>query len=205
MNGVVNVPVTDPTLTNGFGFVVSYIPDSRYKPHRAEFGERAYFFRVGDDCGVLPHELLRQLFYPRPVMRMGARVQSHCTGFDVSLKVMIVNKGTSSAHDLFVVAKWELPWDPAPSPGGSTTYAWDHSVLDGQQQFESKRPLHPTAQSMMLAIRSRMSVGEYTLGVRLKITIYSRDSEPQHFEIAIPLEKLLRGCELDLPSTDTLD
>lgn len=61
---VMNVEYASYVGPNDYGFVVCLIPQSNHKPHRAEFADKQYYFRAGDD--FLPAEpgLLRTLFYP---------------------------------------------------------------------------------------------------------------------------------------------
>ena len=48
----------------GFGFVACYVPESKFKPHRAEAAERNYYIRAGDSFHVASVSLLRNLFFP---------------------------------------------------------------------------------------------------------------------------------------------
>ena len=46
------------------GFVVCLVPESRYKPHRAESAGRNYYIRAGDSFHIPSVSLLRNLFFP---------------------------------------------------------------------------------------------------------------------------------------------
>jgi hypothetical protein len=48
------------------GFVVCYVPESDYKPHRAETaGSKRWVMRIGDSFVDVPPPVLRSLFYPQ--------------------------------------------------------------------------------------------------------------------------------------------
>jgi hypothetical protein len=47
------------------GYVVCYVPEGTAKPYRAEFADAKYFTRNGDSNTVMPHAVLRSMFYPQ--------------------------------------------------------------------------------------------------------------------------------------------
>jgi Putative DNA-binding domain len=53
----------DPS-NGGKGFVVCYIPESDYKPHRAETANRRWMMRIGSNFVDVPPPVLRSLFFP---------------------------------------------------------------------------------------------------------------------------------------------
>ena len=98
---------------DGRGFVVSFIPLSTHKPHRAEWSKepRQYYFRAGDDFLVADPAMLRMLFYPRYdhiiyiniTLTFGMKQLSHGVGQGyLALEAFITNAGNASAYEPFV-------------------------------------------------------------------------------------------------------
>jgi hypothetical protein len=56
------------------GFVVCFIPESPFRPHRSEQSERRFYLRVGDEAKECSVSILRQLFYPRWNPRLSVRL-----------------------------------------------------------------------------------------------------------------------------------
>src|ERR1035437_1978965 len=107
VSGVLNLAVKEPGKE--YGCVVSYVPNSPYKPHRAEYAGQCYFTRVDDGCGVLAHETLRHCFFPKvsPQLQitlfptysvtseMDETIQDKISG-DVTFRVEISNVGNGT-------------------------------------------------------------------------------------------------------------
>ena len=50
---------------DGSGFVVCLIPEGENKPYREAIDPaKQYYQRIGDSFAVIPHAMLRSLFYP---------------------------------------------------------------------------------------------------------------------------------------------
>ncbi len=113
--------------SNGQGFVVCYVPESRHKPHRAEEANRQYYYRAGDDFLAAEPGLLRVLFYPQvqPHLELEVKLSHHPRlknildryettqqrgDYDVlkgsssiiSCVVSLHNTGTATAKDVYV-------------------------------------------------------------------------------------------------------
>ena len=65
------------SVSPGKGFVVCYIPESDYKPHRAEMASRRWMMRIGSNFVDVPPPVLRSLFFPqrRSYMYMRAAIE----------------------------------------------------------------------------------------------------------------------------------
>jgi len=152
---------------SGEGFVVCLIPESAHKPHRAEFADKNYYYRAGDDFLIAEPGLLRTLFYPRnqPRLMAGAVLKSEGTvlmvdgaiTFDLVIKIIILNIGNYSATNVCVVVEH----DKADEPESVAGAAWDFIGLRperplgrfGQMSlhtiaFASERPLPPGFNSL---------------------------------------------------------
>lgn len=104
---------------SGPGFVVSYIPESDIKPHRAELMPgNPYLMRIGDSFKPISVSVLRSLFFPRTNSRLEVEVSSRWnpwahdenapnrnppTEIEIKHRLVIRNTGTASAKDVFVL------------------------------------------------------------------------------------------------------
>lgn len=111
---VMGIEYQSYTNGSGEGFVVCLIPKSNYKPHRAEFADKQYYFRAGDD--FLPAEpgLLRTLFYPQsnPYLWVEVDLYYQLNPEDLALEYKknpnsldfnkIINNTSSMSFDVFL-------------------------------------------------------------------------------------------------------
>jgi hypothetical protein len=72
---VMGVELQSYTDASGSGFIVCFIPESSFKPHRAEFSNKQYFYRASDDFLPADPSLLRILFYPKSNARLDIEVR----------------------------------------------------------------------------------------------------------------------------------
>ncbi len=148
---------------SGEGFVVCLIPESNYKPHRAEFADKHYYFRAGDDFLIAEPGFLRTLFYPRnnpylwlevvlsfqlrPV-DLAEEYMKNPNGFaynkiinspsSMSINVTLHNDGSATAKDVFIIfqANNNLNFHPG------TDWALRPNPR-GQAAFQAMWPIHP--------------------------------------------------------------
>lgn len=101
------------------GFVVCYIPESAFSPHRSLLIERDYFMRSGDSNRSIPTALLRRMFYPQLtpwlVPTVSAKlVKAEPTGeasalherdglLHLEIEVSVINRGNASAQDACIM------------------------------------------------------------------------------------------------------
>jgi hypothetical protein len=96
---------------NNDGFVVAFVPQSGHKPHRAEWANKQYYYRAGDDFLVAEPSILRLLFYPRYSPQFDISIivtykierRTHETVCTLLATMEIVNSGTSSAYDTCIL------------------------------------------------------------------------------------------------------
>lgn len=139
---------------SGAGFVVCLIPESPFKPHRAEhLTNKPYYIRAGDDFVIPSPALLRHLFYPhtyshlwvevavtvKPQTKLNTKGLPMPDGADISYDVRIHNSGTATAQDVYVVFQSEIR-------GNDYRSGKDWIVTanpQGQSALMGRRPLHP--------------------------------------------------------------
>lgn len=108
---------------DGGGFVVCLVPEGNHKPYRATLAEdKQYYQRIGDNSVVIPHSLLRSLFYPTtsPLLEVNIWVMTppeNQPKNHVKFHIRIVNRGTATAREL--TASWDgyskIPMSCSPS------------------------------------------------------------------------------------------
>jgi len=114
---------TDPPVTgveyqshadpNNQGFVVAFVPQSGHKPHRAEWSDKHYYYRAGDDFLVAEPSLLRLLFYPRytPQFDLQATISHKIDRRQrpvlstLHARLEIRNSGNASAHETCIIVE----------------------------------------------------------------------------------------------------
>lgn len=113
------------------GFVICLVPQSGHKPHRAEWADKHYYYRAGDDFLVAEPGLLRILFYPRasPRLRIEVNLRYELHPRDLAdeyrdnpafpardhlinkgysiirLNARLHNDGTATAKDVYIVVQ----------------------------------------------------------------------------------------------------
>jgi hypothetical protein len=135
---------------NGRGFVVCYIPESPFKPHRSEDSKvKSWHMRVGDSFIVIPPSILRSLFYPQRVSHLSIELKHkvinqplkpHGQGyFRANFEPICFSMGPATATGIHVVIpkltgmKLEAPPSFKPNPAGGTfTYTLPDPIHPGQ-------------------------------------------------------------------------
>ena len=143
--GVQIEAVPDPA-ENGRGFVVCYVPESDYKPHRSEAAGKRWVMRVGDSFVDVPPAVLRSLFFPqrrsylflraapRTELSLGAgRVYRAKTTFEFRL----YNEGPATADDLVLLFK------AVPGVKFTTPSSWKNVNTVVGWRLLYPEPIHP--------------------------------------------------------------
>ena len=203
---VLNVEVESyPDLSaSGAGFVVCLIPESPFKPHRAEhLTNKPYYIRAGDDFVPPSPALLRHLFFPHTYSQLWIEVAVTVkaegaldsqgyqapNGAAISYDVRIHNLGTATARDVYVVLQTGIrgeyrigdEWIRTANP-------------QGQYALVGRLPLHPGTVSQLLVLTQRASLTAYPshgklhpqfanvpcfVDATLRFLMYAHDREPQ--------------------------
>jgi hypothetical protein len=179
--------------------VACLIPDSPFKPHRAEYIEgRPFFVRAGDNSAPAGVALLRALFYPATNSLINLEVgvswrvddrQAHdLMGKEsgvIQVHGGVQNVGTSTARDVFITLQ-EFPPGMKLKPADG----WSSSTHLEGQALAYTRPFHPgvivPAFTFDLAAKfhARHGGGISHLpdvqAIKLIFGVYAADREPQH-------------------------
>jgi hypothetical protein len=148
---VMNVEYQPYADASAQGFLICLIPESSHKPHRAEFADKQYYYRAGDD--FLPAEpgLLRILFYPRTSPRLEVElifsyeistIQGTTVVAKIHVSYLLHNTGTATAKDVFTIIQHNQGASISPRFNSN----WRPiSIPSGKMAYECKSPIHPGA------------------------------------------------------------
>jgi hypothetical protein len=193
--GVRVEPIGDPA---GGGFVVCFIPESRNKPHRAEFfTHKPYYMRAGDDFVVMPTVVLRSMFFPQVNPRYS--VQIECRGRNlqnpkiatVDFVVTIMNVSNATAGEPFVVFQID-PW-------GNTSQTSEHDAgwrlvhVKNGVAFRGSGSIHPGA--FAPSIRMSFPIGGLDLSGQIVVDcgIYSLNAKARRFRAVFDRAQVFAG------------
>jgi hypothetical protein len=174
------------------GYVVCMIPESASKPHRAEFAGKRFFLRIGstsNDCSV---SLLRQLFYPKKIIRLeaimvikpvpknmsftkvvdGLPVQPRCT-----IDVSIANNGYYSIQEVRASASSETHWLATYSRHGN---GYEITQFDLLRELGTIHPICINTFHFLAASQNESFPQE------IKIRVFSRDTLPFFADVKCP-------------------
>lgn len=155
------------------GFVICFIPESPFRPHRAEHAGRQYFIRAGDDFVTPSVSLLRNLFYPQsrcllvPTFRVnhenrGGAVECVINGY-------LQNKGSATAFDTFVTTHCDPNGVAYSLVGGE---GWETGPYVPYRS-RATRPIHPGVSTRFLAAGYSPNDAP-----TLRMHIFAKDAEP---------------------------
>jgi hypothetical protein len=163
---------------DGPGFVVCFVPESADRPHRAEYCQRQFFIRAGDDFCIPSVSLLRILFYPHSRSRVTPYLRIKTPLNDPRFKAIVgfwvENTGTATATDVFVQIDYDPKFSPVTRPSPEVL------VLDESSNpcFRSlKRPLHPGIRARVLDLRFANGT-DFHDGFRCSVSLFSGNAEP---------------------------
>jgi hypothetical protein len=207
LTGAQAVPVIDPS-EGGKGFVVCYIPQGEFVPYRAEHCQRHYFIRVGDDSIIPNRVMLRRLFYPQSlaklkmsvVMRLNRITRGETILIDMDYAVYLMNDGTASARDVFMIATDNVPY---PSNGAGLVQAdnWKRiSIGRNKTSFQANLPIHP---KLITCVASSFHWNTHNHHIRgnqvfpnfdpfwMQFHVYSHDTDYRSFRVEFVQEDFL--------------
>lgn len=175
---------------DGSGFVVCLIPEGDHKPYRAGIDPaKQYYQRIGDNFVVIPHSLLRSLFYPRfaPLLCICMWPTYAPTNEPVErlqFFARIENHGSASAKEAYVTCQglgddcfhWGAAWEPRRGFAGHSTGMKCLHTLHPKEVVEiGTIGVPPTGTE-----GGRPSI---TGGLKCKFTVFLADNAPQTISV----------------------
>lgn len=188
--GVRVEPIPDPANSRE-GFVICLIPESRAKPHRAEYcAGKPYYIRAGDNFVMPSPALLRNLFYPHIRSHLWVEVAvtyKRLTDVDADVRVelRLHNAGPATAREILVVVQSdEMPGLPGAQDG------W--ALMPNAQGFgiHAFQPLHPGSVTRVFVWVRRVTLPSVP-GFVMRCLIYAADREPEVATVAFDTNEIL--------------
>jgi len=189
---------------NGQGFVVCYIPESDYKPHRCETSGKRWVMRVGDSFVDIPVPVLRSLFFPQRRSYLSLRAtpktynNSHPTGNTASSTVFsffLHNEGPATANDLVIIFK-EIEGVKYSAPTGhyaKTPMGW---------RLRYPEPVHPGTMIKICDAGISFKTYPHGSGIRVEPTemtfgvqLFATDQVPQLCKLYFTAQEVLQELE----------
>jgi hypothetical protein len=178
----------------GKGFVVCFVPESSFKPHRAEQdGKKQFYLRAGDDFVVMPVPVLRSMFFPRtkPNLRVEVRfVDRNDEHSNITWIFRVHNNGTATARDvcLWIRARNRIG---APIVGsglriGATDPKLGHAIA-------CSNPIHPGTWEEFGNVAETsppQPLQDYRESFRFRM--FASDHEPQAAEVSFTHQDLVK-------------
>ena len=171
------------------GFVVCFIPASRFAPHQSMWPQRQFYMRCQDGSHECGYTELKRLFQPAlgPVYATTAIATAYSLtsgddGFGAAITVQIKNVGTATANDLLITID-----------GGGSLHENEIWKTQAYNAVASNRSVHPERVTSLRVTGFNLLGGrEYPkdFAVQFKLKIYSRDTKPFEFDFHLPWEEL---------------
>jgi hypothetical protein len=188
------------------GFVVCHVPDSPYKPHRAETkGCKQYFIRAGDSFYPATVAQLRALFYPQVRAVAQFEVWLMATPYELSndnmttydVLVRIRNAGNGTARDGFLIVETNAGPDRMVDFQEAGNWSLKSRDTD-ERHFAAKVPIHPSSIFEVFRLgwrvqgRSRGGWGLASGGKDfiLQFRFFADNQEPQASKLTVDLSQL---------------
>jgi len=175
------------------GFVVSCVPESEFKPHRAEVAGRNYYIRAGDSFHVPSVSLLRNLFFPEYHSHLWPELKARHNNDTVFIDGYLYNSGIATAKNvvLFVghsadsnwkletLSRWEFVGPPHPN----------HRSGSGMACF---LPIHPGTALPAFRLSRPIKTREFSqiTTVDFEIFMYCENNHPLVSKITFTLNDL---------------
>jgi hypothetical protein len=176
--GVELLAIADP-VEKGNGFVVCYIPESDYKPHRAELASKRWMIRVGDSFVDTPVPFLRNLFFPHRQSYMYLRVgrTSQLQVGQFTYRVRLYNEGPATAKDILIVVK-RVHNLKVVAP-----QSWNHAPQSDGWHVRHPHPLHPGQMVHFFDIQIELTQAQ---DVKFEFQIFALDQPPSSYAVTVP-------------------
>jgi len=191
----VEIEAYPTSSTTADGFVVCYIPESPFKPHRAEHADRQYYIRAGDDFVVPSVSLLRNLFFPHSRCRLVPKLIASCKvengQAQYHVKGVLHNVGSATGFDALVITHYNIK--------GTTCSItnWDTGPTLDPHYSSAKLPIHPGIMTTFFAMICfpQYDSQSYAKGLEFRIQVFARDAEPLEWLFAFTEDEVKTGAE----------
>lgn len=190
----------------GRGFVVCYIPESGYKPHRSEAANKRWLIRAGDSFVDASPPVLRSLFFPQRRSYIFLRCGVHTKIWNgpqnkvetaTTFEFRLYNEGPATAENLL------LHFNPVPNVQFSLTQAWKNITTALGWRLYYPEPVHPgdmvevclaTTTFQLHAPSNKAEI--IPLETEFVVHVFAKDQLPQECRLHFTSELIAGNCQI---------
>lgn len=204
---VEGVDIKEVEFQGGGSVLVCYIPEGANKPYRADYAGKAYYMRIQSNSVIMPHAMLRTMFYPRVSpkfeLTLTASIRHEGNGQHIDCVFNLMNRGTSTADDVIVRVKPRYP-DPKALRSITDTWQFKGPIEMGFDQIfivSSKKAIHPHLPVDEFSFTTvPFAYWDSTKKIAFHLDIYGRNqSEVTKMEVAFSAGMLSTGMPKQFP------
>jgi schlafen family protein len=189
VTGIEVVPIMPGSEKNGF--VVCFLPESPFAPHRAELCvNKPFFIRAGDDFVPAGVSMLRRLFYPQhqnylvpDIVLRNAPRPAVAFGFACRMR----NADMLTAHDVIVKVTHSM------GPAGLKGVGRECEDF-GQDLLKVKQPIHQGIGITFCSFDFNEAMHSIPDQMWIAVKIFGRDTEPLEWKFEISREDILSNA-----------
>ena len=182
------------------GFVVCYIPQSAFPPHRSLWAEREYYFRSQDGNRPIPTAVLRRMFYPQTfpvIIPIGKALITLADDgwYHLQMSVDLQNRGLASAEDIAIQF---MPVDQQCQTSYDSN-RWRLEVRQNEFYFQSQTTIHPDDTLPWLG-NCTNDIRDWTDPNRLlvfKFRVFARNTPAFSYTLSFTAAEL--AAQIDIP------
>lgn len=190
VQGIEILPVAAPEKKEGF--VVCFVPEGQFKPHRAELSQKRFYIRAGDNFIVPSVALLRNLFYPtaaaflRPIVRTRQAKDAN-----IEVKFSIGNTGTATADDVFLILEHPPKYNFLPTMGDNVRKP---VALHAKIPLSLKNSINPGLSETIIGLQLTLAHGwEIEDVIVFRAQVFCRDAIPRKWSCALSYHDLIKN------------
>lgn len=167
------------------GFVVCFIPESPFKPYRADAAGRNYYIRAGDSFQVPSVSLLKRLFYPEFHAFLWPELRAKKEESKIIVEGYIHNSGVGTAKNVVIAMETDSNLGDFSMVDNSWNVV-DHNAVENKNQsaaFSLINPIHPGIVNHFFHFTiSQADINKacnnYSKPFIFKFIFYSEDNKP---------------------------
>lgn len=186
----------DPTK----GFLVCLIPESDFKPHRAEMHGKRWMMRIGGSFVDVPPAVLRSLFFPRRQSYIWMEITPHLESAEgvreghnrISFRISLMNEGPATATQVNLVTLSRLGRQHGESLGDF----WIRGGINGIDRWRYQEPFHVGDKIVMGSVTLDVPyplIGAAAASPTFSFRLMALDQSPQRLTINFS-ERDLETC-----------
>jgi len=157
------------------------VPESKFKPHRAEAADRNYYIRAGDSFHVPSVSLLRSLFFPEYYSHLWPELSPSYDNGTIRIDGCIHNSGIATAKSVVLFIRSKPDWTGQIEPLGNWHFIGIHRPEHRRGSgLSTSLPVHPGTALPAFRLSRPITPQEFAAitKVTFEIFMYSENNHP---------------------------